>query len=127
MDADLVPDVANILGVLIDEYGFGRACCYTPDSEALDEFEFTLLNFIGLQRRSSTSPCSTHKIKNIAHVAFRSHHTIDNKFGLKLTIKQRCAYPYLKSCKGSIKLAEAISSTPVISRNQKVHLQISLR
>ena len=47
LDADLVPDVANILGVLIDGI-WVRAGLFAvpPDSErALDEFEFILLNY----------------------------------------------------------------------------------
>ena len=87
LDADLVPDVANILGVLIDGI-WVRAGLFAipPDSEkALDEFEFTLLNFI----RSSKKDLQRHraaraKIKNIADVAFRSHHTIDYKFGFSI-------------------------------------------
>ena len=66
-----------------------------PDSErALDEFEFTLLNFIGSSKQElRRHRAARTKIKNIAEAAFRSHHTIDNKFGLNLSIKQRCAYP----------------------------------
>ena len=87
LDADLVPDVANILGVLIDGI-WVRAGLFAipPDGEkALDEFEFTLLNFI----RSSKKDLQRHraaraKIKNIAGVAFRSHHTIDYKFGFSI-------------------------------------------
>ena len=57
-----------------------------PDSErALDEFEFSLLNFIepskqDLQRHRAARI----KIKNIAEVAFRSRHRIDNKFGFTI-------------------------------------------
>ena len=82
-----MPDVANIVGVLIDGI-WVRAGLFAipPDSErALDEFEFTLLNLI----KSSKKDLQRHraaraKIKNIADVAFRSRHTIDNKFGFAI-------------------------------------------
>ena len=81
-----MPDVANILGVLIDGI-WVRAGLFAipPDGEkALDEL-VPLLNLL----RSSKKDLQRHraaraKIKNIADVAFRSHHTIDYKFGFSI-------------------------------------------
>ena len=74
LSPEAVPDVANILGILIDGI-WVRAGLFaiTPDCErALDEFEFTLVNLLESDKKElERHILAREKIKEVAKIALR--------------------------------------------------------
>jgi TetR/AcrR family transcriptional repressor of bet genes len=85
LDPVAVQDVANILGILVDGI-WVRAGLFaiSPSCErALDEFEFTLMNFIASDKKErERHELARKKIKMVAEIALRPRLSLENQFSL---------------------------------------------
>lgn len=85
LDPVTAKDFANILGILIDGI-WVRAGLFanSPSCErALDEFEFTLMNFVASDKKErECHKLARQKIKMVAEIALRPRFSSENQFNL---------------------------------------------